>query len=115
MAKTATLYQAAIMVGDHNKQDEQHTAELNDLVGRLYGEAVYDKRYNAQKENIYQKGTDGFNYEVNQIMQTVNPMYDGVNIEQQYRPTYTDAGVVLERINEDSGKLRDEDEVLNMA
>ena len=115
MAKTATLYQAAIMVGDHNKQDEQHTAELNDLVGRLYGEAVYDKRYNTQKENIYQKGTDGFKYEVNQIMQTVNPMYDGVNIEQQYRPTYTDAGVVLERINEDSGKLRDEDEVLNMA
>ena len=114
-AKTATLYQAAIMVGDHNKQDEQHTAELNDLVGRLYGEAVYDKRYIAQKENIYQKGTDGFKYEVNQIMQTVNPMYDGVNIEQQYRPTYTDAGVVLERINEDSGKLRDEDEVLNMA
>ena len=105
-AKTATLYQAAIMVGEHNKQDEEHTEELNDLVGRLHEEAVSDKRYNAKKKKIYQKGDDEFDDEVTQIMQFVNPLYDSVNIDPQYRTTDTDAAVVLERINKDSVKKR---------
>lgn len=109
-AKTATLYKAAIMVGERNKRDEKHEAELNDLVDRLHEEAVYDKRYDAKKKKIYQKGTDGFNREVRGVMQLVNPLYDGVGIDPQYRAERTDAVNVLESINKEASKLRDEDE-----
>lgn len=115
MVKKETLYQAAIMVGDHNKQDAEHVAELSDSVRRLREEAVNDKRYIAEKENIYKKGTTGFKREVKEMMQLVNPLYDSVNIDPQYRATDADAADVLERINKEASKLRDEDEVLNNA
>lgn len=103
-AKTATLYEAAIIVGEHNKQDETDAAELNDSVGRLHKEAVNVKRYNAKKREIYQKGDNEFDAEVTQIMQLVNPLYEGASIDPQYRATDTDAAVVLEHINKDSVK-----------
>ena len=105
-AKTATLYQAAIIVGEHNKQDETDAAELNDSVDRLHEEAVNVKRYNAKKRKIYQKGDDEFDAEVTRIMQQVNPLYEGASIDPQYRATDADAVVVLERINKDSVKKR---------
>ena len=108
-AQEATLYEAAVMVGKHNKRDAERAAELNDLVGRLHEEAVNDKRLYAQRK-IYEKGTAGFNREVKRIMQVVNPLYDSVSIEEQYRPENVNAVAVLESINKEVSKLRDEDE-----
>lgn len=105
-AKTATLIKAAIMVGEHNKQDGEHAEKLNDSVDHLHEEAVNVKRYNAKKRKIYQKGDEEFDAEVTQIMQVVNPLYDSVNIDPQYRATDADAAVVLDRINKDSVKKR---------
>ena len=103
------------MVGGQNKKDEEHAAKLKKWVGRLHDEAVNDKRYAAEKENIYQKGSGRFNREVNEIMQVVNPLYDSVNIDPQYRATRADAAAVLESVNKEASELRDEDEVLNNA
>lgn len=110
MVKKETLYQAAVMVGEQNKRDEERVAELSDSVGRLRDEAINDKRYTAEKENIHKKGSAGFKREVNEIMQLVNPLYDSVNIDPQYRATNKDAVAVLERINKEARKLRDEDD-----
>lgn len=113
-AQEATLYEAAVMVGKHNKEDEERGEELLKSVNRLHEEAVNDKRHYAQK-NIYKKGTDGFKREVEKMMQLVNPLYDSVNINPQYRATDSDAAAVLESINKEASKLRDEDEMLNNA
>lgn len=110
VAKTATLYGAAVVVGKHNKQDGEHAAKLNDLVGRLQEEAVNDKRYRVEKEKYLSKSGVGFKREVKEIMQQVNPLYDSVNIDPQYRATDADAVAVLKSINKEASKLRDEDE-----
>ena len=115
LVEKGTLYLAAVMVGGQNKKDEEHTAKLKKWVGRLHDEAVNDKRYAAEKENIYQKGSGGFNREVKEMMQVVNPLYDSVNIDPQYRATRADAAAVLGSINKEASELRDEDEVLNNA
>lgn len=114
VAQEATLYEAAVMVGKHNKEDKERAEELLKSVNRLHEEAVNDKRHYAQK-NIYKKGTAGFKREVKEMMQQVNPLYDSVNIEEQYKPESADAAAVLESINKEASKLRDEDEVLNNA
>lgn len=113
LAQEATLYEAAVKVGKHNKEDKERAEELLKSVNRLREEAVNDKRYDDEKEEIYQKGTSGFKREVKGIMQQVNPLYDSVNIDPQYRATREDAAAILELINEEASKLRDEDEVLN--
>lgn len=110
LAKEATLYKAAVIVGKHNKEDEERATELLDLVGRLHDEAINDKQHYAQKKEIYKKGTAGFNREVREMMQLVNPLYDSVNIDPQYQPERADAVDVLESINKEARKLRDEDE-----
>ena len=113
LVEKGTLYLAAVMAGEQNKQDEEHAAKLEKWVGRLHNEAVNDKRYNVEK--IYQKGSEGFEREVDQFMQLVNPLYDGVGIDPQYRATREDAVAVLESINKEASELRDEDEMLNNA
>ena len=115
LAKEETLYEAAVIVGKHNKQDKERAGKLLNSVNRLHDEAVNDKRLYAQRKDIYEKGTAGFKRDVKRIMQKVNPLYDSVNIEEQYRPESADAAVVLDRINKEASKLRDEDEVLNNA
>ena len=114
LAKEETLYEAAVVVGKHNKEDKERGEELLNSVNRLHDEAVNDKRL-YQMKDIHKKGTAGFNREVKGIMQQVNPLYDGVGIEEQFRPEEADAVAILEHINEDARKLRDEDEMLNNA
>lgn len=113
LVEKGTLYLAAVMAGEQNKKDEEHAAKLEKWVSRLHDEAVNDKRYNVEK--IYQKGSEGFEREVDQFMQLVNPLYDGASVDPQYRATREDAVAVLESINKEASELRDEDEMLNNA
>ena len=115
LAQEETLYEAAVVVGKHNKEDKERAEELLKSVNRLHDEAVNDKRLKAQRKDIYKKGSSGFKREVKGIMQQVNPLYDSVNIEEQYRPESADAAAILEHINKEASELRDEDEVLNNA
>lgn len=115
LVEKGTLYQAAIMVANRNKRDESHVAKLKKWVGCLHVEAVNDKQYAAEKEEIYQKGSGEFSQEVSEMMRVVNPLYDGASVDPQYRTTRKDAVDVLESINKEASKLRDEDEVLNNA
>lgn len=108
LAQEETLYQAAVKVGKHNEEDKERAKELLKSVNRLREEVVNDKRYDVEK--IYQKGSDEFNREVDEIMQEVNPLYDGVGIDPQYRATREDAVAVLKSINKEASELRDEDE-----
>lgn len=114
LAKEETLYEAAVIVGKHNKQDVERGEELLNSVNRLHDEAVNIKRL-YQMKDIHKKGTAGFNREVNDVMQQVNPLYDGVGIEEQFRPEKADAVAILESINKEASELRDEDEMLNNA